>query len=458
MTDHNRNNSVWTRKSRTLTWLPFLGSPKDHFWRRSMSAQLPISTPTLIFTTNVKVAQSQSLGCGEVTKVLSRPTSEQGSPWRRTETLNLCKAKIRSLTGHGHGKVKRKSLYGSGNVITKENSVQRGPLLRTHCALMDLNYIVDSDDNNPYYGSMSKMSFLRSKSSFFNFKAASKDDEKDTGNEAQQKIVLPQPPDTPQLPSRVKRPLQKTNYWPVMRKSNPEPMTLTRIGGGAEYVSAQPVQGYPRGVKATGMHSETMTFASAPPMITGLPTPRKDSQMVVWPDEEEDDIQDSDNISAAPIYSPSKEDLREYARQTPLAAKDNTNTSLPPEKIQIETPTKAPGESMKRVLKKSKSSLSFFRRSKKSGSSEELSTRRPELRGPGEFQTGGPETPRRDIALPFQPTTPSPLRYMIPTRPQTSERQPTVGSPRRARDAPDKRRGVVGMPGPDGGAQDQAWI
>ncbi|EXJ77714.1 hypothetical protein A1O3_09943 [Capronia epimyces CBS 606.96] len=182
--------------------------------------------------------------------------------------------------------------------------------------------------------------------------------------------------------------------------------------------------------------------------------------------ESEDDDDDSLSLEDAPIYSPSLGDLSQYARDTPASKatyRSEPQGSRVVDAVSISTPTPTPtrntptGRQQRGVLKKSKSGMGMFSRSKsgriltmtksKGAGSDSPNATAPSTPSPldqreinrndstGKDKTvkksrslhfGGlfkrPSEPDlaapipRDLSVPFQPATPSPLRTVTRAR------------------------------------------
>ena len=351
----------------------------------------------------------------------SVPAVKRDLSRRRAETLNLYKGKIKELTGNGH--IRRRS--GNNSKLTAE-SREGGdpPLLGDIIDVPTTDFAAEHSDGESPFGSLTKsfasavdkldfystlprnISFLRSRSSFFNLKKTNKDsgDLSETGQQFPPiSPCKPAPPisqaiaassqakppasmapgDTSRslstvpgvgafTPTHVQRSLPKGNESP--RRSHPSPMIfLDRKNG---YVTSEPVAGSPRGVNPLRMHPpDTMATAPAPssrqaqyePFSGGAPpTPRRQP---TTPTVDIGEDSDSASLEDAPIYSPSLGDLSQYAKDTPRSA-----DTAPSETTKVQaanaTPTRSPMKSssprkgIPGVLRKSKSGGGLFHRSK----------------------------------------------------------------------------------------------
>lgn len=430
---------------------------------------------------------------------------------RRAETINLCRAKINKLTGNGH--IRRKSINkdvntssnvtrpGNDDIIGKSGS----STIKTTAGLLTLNHsdhdlipgsltrsFVSAIDKLDSYSHQTpdKMNFIRSKSSIFNLKKkpkaadsstqSSKDDPQPQSKLHGVQSTVSRGHDvnklTPGLtvqealnqtqPSQQQANLNFSNY-------DPEPMQFSVTAN--RYVPAPPISPYPRGVKALGMHGNTMEFARAPTSVTNLlepqthtPTVPEVTPLPESPNEDrldykevqsvgEDDKAaqtntaiktDNSNIQAAPvsdeednvihdapIYSPSIGDLSQYARPTPEPAQSHGHSKP---RSEVESPTHKQSEKsyLRRLgLRKSKSGLGllgiFNRGQKHSAESDSpLQTRDSNQKVEGVRQvkksrsmslagllkrneSASAREPllRENKEVSSQPTKPSPLRY-----------------------------------------------
>ncbi|KAK5051371.1 hypothetical protein LTR84_003023 [Exophiala bonariae] len=306
-----------------------------------------------------------------------------------------------------------------------------------------------------------EMSFLKSKSSFFNMKKGTTDN--DGYQESKKPEIGISKTSPPARTSSLQRPqISNTLEAPVMTKSRranlpptkilatrkvaPEPMIYSTTRNA--YIPSNPVAGYPRGVHPLRMHppdTKPMSIMKQPRVET--------------PSQESVDGSGSISLEDAPIYSPSLGDLSQYARDTPPSIK-HTRPEQRKAVVIDTTPTrvlmkeKRPGSTLGGSLRKSSSALSLFSKSRsgrstgkgakhdsrasvlprtnptalqqrdvnqKMGSHEEKAVRKsPSLHFGGLFKresssTLGASTPR-DRSIAFQPTTPSPLRNVTRVR------------------------------------------
>lgn len=341
---------------------------------------------------------------------------------RRAETLNLYKAKIKGLTGSGH--IRRKSLN-----INKDSAEKRDPLLLGDDLIETAPVLeVEQSDNDSAFGSLTRsfasavdkldfhatlprnMSFLRSKSSFFNNKKGEKDSSE--RNETRRQISPPQmlaqvgqpatnlspASSSTVLPRGISTTSRPTEHlpaapWPVgpstpkaqdfrpaqgaptIHQSTPSPVVFSDEKN--SYVPSAPVVGYPRGVKPLRMHPpDTMAI---PPSLPSRPLRANASSSDVPPSfprgqnllqsAESEEDNDTTSLEDAPIYSPSLGDLSQYARDTPPSTKRARPESRKAKFVE-KTPTRTGPkdsdavEGMRGFLKKSRSGVGLFTRSK----------------------------------------------------------------------------------------------
>ena len=171
---------------------------------------------------------------------------------------------------------------------------------------------------------------------------------------------------------------------------------------------------YPRGVNPLRMHPEVMAFASPPAIEQGEGKSLSavhETYQIPPADSNEDDDDMMDELEDVPIYSPSMGDLSQYSNSTksPAASNMANQPSLNDlygrnRTVQYDTPTKPPGKKtsgqasgrLKISLKKSLSNVGLFQKSQ------------------SENAMGGHKKPRQEVhkseeganqhlALPFRP-------------------------------------------------------
>ncbi|KIW46294.1 uncharacterized protein PV06_01974 [Exophiala oligosperma] len=382
--------------------------------------------------------------------------------------LNLYKGKMRALTENKH--LRRKSLNSSKEMAQAR---QDPPLLSDFAdgTILDTEAGVEqSDYEESAFGSLTKsfasavdkldfhsplqrnLPFLRSKSSFFSQKKACHGDKAGFLDRQRhfQAMMAPTPVLEPEYPcirsmvAAVPEPVKRAANDLAKQDNVPTPVLFSTEAN--KYVDAKPPAGYPRGVNPLGMHPPD-TFASAPsggrPEISASvdaaasPPPRQTPN----PSTQIDDDDDLASLQDAPIYSPSLGDLSQYARDTPPSHRRSHPETSPPTYFEP-TPTRVgmlparepSTERQGRLLKKSRSGL--FSRSK---SSKTITRKDKEMANPlhqrdanqqlavyqgrtvkksRSLQFGGlfrkNSQPKSGVRVPsevpFQPTTPSPLR------------------------------------------------
>jgi hypothetical protein len=309
------------------------------------------------------------------------------------------------------------------------------------------------------------MTFLRSKSSFFNIKKGIVDND---GHQELQRTDngISTPARTSSLnqntavtgvePSAMvlsQGATLSTTHMLTARKMAPEPIVYSTEHNG--YIPSKPVVGHPRGVHPLRMH---------PPDSLSVSTTKP--QRAETPSQVSEDGSESISLEDAPIYSPSLGDLSQYARETPPSTK-NTNSALRKAVVIDTTPTrvlvkeKKQGSSLSGSLKKSSSALSLFSKARtiRSGEKRQKHDSQPSalprtdsvalqqrdtnqkigihdgkavkksrslhfgsLFKRESSSTLGPSTPR-DRSIGFQPATPSPLRNVTRVRRSQSTAQ-----------------------------------
>lgn len=513
------------KRRRPLSWLSLRGARR--LYPRSMSVQLPkdtscstmgrsvISAPILTSTTNSKVAAAERVACrdtfGEehpyettVTEahkladiMVERPTPRHrpsrrfvdvlknkirrrernftkieeeptGNHRRRAETINLCKDKIKNLTGNGY--INRKSITESNNnrysgtehLLGHKES--RAVLLRkTSQAALDFDS-QHQPDHDSHFGSLSRSfnpalekldfqsntPFLRSRSSTFNMR---KREEK---QEAVPGVTPYKPPYTPRpafaeltstttdnnndavnnnsgtgasvhnttttstestTASRMTQQDPAVNQGVVDDKDNKDGRAtqLQHTSGG--YILARPYPKYPGGVNPLRMHTNVMTMAGQQLDEQDGASEVAEGNLPQNNETETSSALDTD-LEGAPIFSPSMGELSQYAR-TPPAAK-------------TETPALTPSKPAANRLSKRKSGTENDDGGKKD------ENRSPKMKKSKSFSSlvnifkraEAPPMPNRSSS-PFMPATHSPLRIV-----------------HTAKGDDEKRYGMIGMPSP----------
>ncbi|EXJ71592.1 uncharacterized protein A1O5_05400 [Cladophialophora psammophila CBS 110553] len=352
------------------------------------------------------------------------PASSRDLSRRRAETLNLCRGKIKGLTGNDHH-IRRKSV--NTNKGTTELTRGDSPLLGDDIiAVPTTDLAAESSDNESAFGSLTRsfasavdkldfysnlpcnMSFLRSRSSFFNpNKREKRGDDRDEVRRQFPPISpsKPAPPVAQSIAASSPTDLSR-NFSPASnpRKLHPAPRPVGPPIPGARgfklnqeglasrqppiaplvfsaeknaYVPAAPVAGYPRGVNPLRMHPPgAMAVAPSGPYqaAQALPVDRdalfnSPRRHTTTPNSEDREGSDTGSLDDAPIYSPSLGDLSQYARDTPRstnavpngASRDQIENAAP-----IPSPVKndLPAKGQSGPLKKSRSGLGLFSRSK----------------------------------------------------------------------------------------------
>ena len=516
-TEHGtqRFDSVRRRvhRLRPKSWLPFSRSaPQETLYPRSFSTQLPktaststvarsvISAPILTSTTNVSVARTEGVHCGEIseaafsqstwnsqvgwvatedspgltprsalspvaedkTQVVNgavlrkggiirlknvikrrvrsspsqRPAHQQQTDRRaeeaeatansslrrdisrrRAETINLYKGKIKGLTGNGH--IRRKSVNPNSPVDSVEE--RDPPLLGdiTDVPLTDLGAGDNVSDHGSPFGSLTKsfasavdkldfystlprnMSFLRSRSSFFNLKKGDREDAYSKAANQNFPLISPSKPAppinqpiaaavqtrslapptqgrgsnwNPKVPQRGVPTISTARTDAARRRSGPSPMVFSNEKN--DYVAAAPAPSYPGGVNPLRMHPPD-TMASRPSVPDrsssaktpgGGPPPANFEAQGPAASADVDTDSETTSLEDAPIYSPSLGDLSQYARDTPRSAA-SVSAELRIDQTMNPTPTRSPAKNRiptkkQGLLKKSRSGISLFSRSK----------------------------------------------------------------------------------------------
>jgi hypothetical protein len=214
------------------------------------------------------------------------------------------------------------------------------------------------------------------------------------------------------------------------------------------YVASASVSGNPKSVNPLKMHPPDTMAVPMPIAIRPMSIMRADSgtpqsgsrPQAAAPAAEIDTDSDSISLEDAPIYSPSLGDLSQYARDTPRSvnvAPSETGKA----QVVIPTPTRSPiknrsaPKGQSGVLKKSKSGVSLFSRSKSGNNSTHTGgplqqrdanqkitnvagnvvKKSRSLHFGGLFRKDehADIQPTAVPASPFQPATPSPLRKVM---------------------------------------------
>ena len=342
-------------------------------------------------------------------------------------------------------------------------------------------------DKLDFYSTLPRnMSFLRSRSSLLNLKKGDKDSAmpKEAGQQSQPTPpprpapapllypVVTEPPlnaATPTLGSNSRRrPAVPPTVPPTVpphgvpqpssaqdsrssqherkaRQSGPSQMVFSNGKNG--YVASAPVRDYPGGVNPLMMHPpNTMAVPpSAPDRSTSIMPGDKDSpwvepqQQATAPTTDIDTDSESISLEDAPIYSPSLGDLSQYARDTPRSV--NPALSEPNKgHIMISTPTRSPikdhgqAKGQRGILKKSRSGVSLFSRSKADQASNLPGGPLSQRDANQKIGNDGGNVVKKSRSLhfgffkkdersdppvskmpssPFQPATPSPLRKVM---------------------------------------------
>ena len=424
-----------------------------------------------------KSAEDEEIKCQSLRRDLSR---------RRAETINLYKGKIKGLTGNGH--IRRKSVNIKG--ATQPGGEEDPPLLDDIIDFPTTDFITSSDNESPF-GSLTKsfasavdkldfystlprnMSFLRSRSSFFSLKKGDKDDGPSKSTEPHFPVISPSMPAPPisqpiaasaqadpparpdhgsssmrqfPVPERGMPTISKAQGHDTRRRSGPSPIVFSSEKNG--YIASTPIPGYLRGINPLRMHpphtmavppSEPDRSASAMPGNSHTPPNRSKPRTVVPPVEVDTDSE-AGSLDDAPIYSPSLGDLSQYSRDTPRSTAPPLSE---PSKGQAMNPTPTRSPMKKRILtkgqsrplKKSKSGISLFSRSKADSASSSEGRRVLNQRDANQkIGSNGEKTVKKSKSLhfgtlfkkddqhdlipslppsPFQPATPSPLRKVM---------------------------------------------
>lgn len=324
------------------------------------------------------------------------------------------------------------------------------------------------------------MSFIRSKSSMFNLKKGDKDS---TSSPPQRRRDFPPispsqpaPPvsqpiaasaptqlpssesfDVPGAPQDSTKSVLKTMAPKAQTDSTnsrrPHPMVFSNAKNG--YVASDPIPGYPGGVNPLRMHppdtmaadssTQTRTARREPPapdrparpLATYFSGPSTGSQPQYPAYLDSDESSDSGSLEGAPIYSPSMGDLSQYSRETPRSVSFSTagKGRIADAATPTREPTKSstPARGLAWPLKKSKSGVGLFSRSK-NDSDASASGSSALSQGDANQKMGNGKGVKKSRSLhfgglfkrdehtdllpnmppaPFQPATPSPLRKVV---------------------------------------------
>ncbi|KIW18601.1 hypothetical protein PV08_02890 [Exophiala spinifera] len=380
--------------------------------------------------------------------------------------LNLYKGKMRGLTENGH--YRRKSLNSSKGLAKAQ---QDPPLLGdfTNEPILDTEAGPElSDNEESVFGSLTKsfasavdrldfhsplrrnLPLLKSQSSFFTQTKACNGDEAGCLDRQRQSPAMIAPTLEPDNTSRVSavaavsEPVKTAVNDLAMQNNAPTPVLFSTEPN--QYVDAKPLSGNPCGVNPLRMHPPG-AFANPPSagprMITvsadAAPSPPE--QQTPKASNQCDEDGDMASLQDAPIYSPSLGDLSHYARDTPPShQRRRTETSRPaptnptPTRAGMLPARKTPIERHGTLLKKSRSGLFSISKSSKTINPRDNGTASPlhhrdvnqqvkvnqerTVKKSRSLQFGGlfrknsqPNSGKRAPSeVPFQPTTPSPLR------------------------------------------------
>ncbi|ETI21918.1 hypothetical protein G647_05988 [Cladophialophora carrionii CBS 160.54] len=441
-------------------------------------------------TSNTQQMEKQ----GGQTRVADQPALMRGLSSRRAETINLYKGKIKGLTGNAH--IRRRSLNTTKS-IAESKVAQDPPLLGDIIDVPTTDCAAEHSDNDSPFGSLTKsfasavdkldfystlprnMSFLRSRSSLFSLKKGDKalGSPKDAGQ--------PFPPISPSKPAppvsqliaassrgkvstfstlgsnaRRRPPVPQRGVPSVANTSSGNPKHSALAAGRSVlspivfsnekngYVASAPELEDSQGVNPLRMHPPgTMAVPLAvanrtvPIMPADSSTPQAGARpQAATPAAEIDTDSDSISLEDAPIYSPSLGDLSQYARDTPRSAKVALSETGKAQ-VAAPTPTRSPiknrssAKGHSGLLKKSRSGVSLFSRSKPDNNStvtggplhqRDANQKLTNIAGnvvkkSRSLHFGGlfrkdehtDLQPSAVPASPFQPTTPSPLRKVM---------------------------------------------
>lgn len=383
-------------------------------------------------------------------------------------SFDLYRAKIKKLTSHGCARRKPvgsedsptardppllAELTQDSNLDHSENDSAFGSLTRSFASAVDKLDFQASLPRN-----VSNMSFLKSKSSYFSLKKGVDQDERQGETVDHQSNVSalgssPKPPERKNVPKAKIQGALVTGWTTAQalaaRQNVPRPQIFS-VDHNA-YISSDPVQHHPRGVNPLRMHPPESVQPATSPSPQRSDTPSQLSE----------DGADSITLEDAPIYSPSLGDLSQYSRDTPRSQKPPDSLSNRSRKMTSDvTPTRTMHPRSKPPsrgeLKKSGSGLFNKAKGAKqmhggvdraagcSGSSRERaaplkerdanqsmgSQDRQAVRKSRSLVFGGllkknaESGSRSSTPVPFQPTTPSPLRNV--TRIRRSQSKSTV--------------------------------
>ena len=486
--------------------------PKDTSW--STMGRSVISAPVLTSTTNSKVAATEGVACQDTfgeehsyetsgtearrlaeimverpmphhrpsrrfvdmlkeklrrrernfVKIEEEPT---GIHRRRAETINLCKDKIKNLTGNGY--INRKSITesdsrqsGTEHLLGYKDS--RSALLRkTSQAALEFDS-QNHPDNDSHFGSLSrsfnsaleKLDFqsntlLHSRSSIFNMRKPCEKQEVTPSVEPHQPPYTPRPAfakledrsSTDKNTNAVNESsatgtgAQTTNpantaesKSPKMTQQRPDPAVnkegnegqgygdgrasqLQWSSGG--YTLARPYPNYPGGVNPLRMHTNIMAMAGQQMGGQGGGHDVAERNILDNNETETSSAHNTD-LEDAPIFSPSMGDLSQYSR-TPPAAK-TTTPALTPSKPATNRSSKREGGMEK--VDAGKKDENRSPKVKKSKSFSSLVNIFKKEEAPPMPKTG---------SSPFMPATPSPLRTVHTAKGNDKKRYGMVGVP-----------------------------
>lgn len=356
---------------------------------------------------------------------------------RRAETVNLCKTKIKTLTGNGH--VRRKSINNTDkNAVPDTQGLSRKT---SRAALIDLSRrssqaaLVDFDSqlgNDSPFGSLTRsfnsalekldfqtqtVSFLRSRSSVFSMRTV---DDKQEGVPKMSPYEPPYTPrpgfaklnqeeptklvtegnnmatsidsedgDRPQKGQDIKQVTQDVNAMVITKPYDQMVRRDCELQHpNSNYVAANCETNHREGKDGLRMHPDTMAMAEVPEGYKA--------------EEHVEPKVGQDNES---VYSPFTGNLGQYARSSAATEAMPTPAATPTKSLLKGKFGKKGDEKQGPVVKKSKSFFGIFKKDETP-----------------------PPVPR--TASPFMPTTPSPLRRVHVATPDEKKRYGVVGMPK----------------------------
>ncbi|KIV88682.1 hypothetical protein PV10_08342 [Exophiala mesophila] len=384
--------------------------------------------------------------------------------------FDLYRAKMKKLTSRGCARRKPSGndyppttkdppllaeLTQDSNLDHYENDSAFGSLTRSFASAVDK---LDFQASLPR--SVSNMSFLKSKSSYFSLKKGVGQDEKHGAIVESQpdmsatieSTILPERKNAPKAKMKDGSATALTTVEVLAARQNVPRPQIFSVDHNA-YISSDPIQHYPRGVNPLRMHPPESGQPAASPLPQRADTPSQLSE----------DGADSITLEDAPIYSPSLGDLSQYSRDTPRSHKkpasltkkrrEVTGGDTPTRQVHARSKPPSRGE-----LKKSGSGFGLFNKAKEakqmhgridqsaasSGSFKGRATPLKErdanqsmasqdgqgirksrsLVFGGLLKTKTEPASRSSTPVPFQPATPSPLRNV--TRIRRSQSRSTV--------------------------------